>query len=264
MKPDQVRRAYRVEWQRDGNLAVHKDAASPNEAGRIILIWLFPAAIGVSMLLAPLLPDPSLGSRQTAVSVPVGVSLLVLGSALAWALNRRVRRGVWHIDGRGVAFLPRSGPESRVDWKDVQWVRWRQQQVVLLGDRGRVALEQGDLSSDDWLMVRGRVEAMLSGRFDLTSKPAPMPVPEPVASLTRTLGLAGILLGILAASLLTHQVTRPPVWLAVSLIAFLIPMAGVGMLTVIVLLLAFMSQARDCLDLTWRAAKSKGLEWDGW
>jgi hypothetical protein len=254
MKPNQVRRAYSVECHEDGNLVVHKDADRPVEAARIVVILSFPVEFGVWMLLAALLPNSPLGSRQAGVGVPVGLSFLVLGPALAWALNRRVRRDVWQIDGRGVAFLPRTGPESRVDWKDVQWVKWGRRRVVLLGEGGRVALDQGDLSRDDWLMVRDRVETMLSGRFDLTTKR----LPKSEASLVRILGLATPL-GVLTLLLMHCLKAMPPKLMAAALIAYLFVMLGVPLF-----LLTVMDRGRERLNPTWRAAKSKGLGWDDW
>lgn len=204
-----MKRTYRIECRGDEELAVHKVAPEPVLWGGILLPSFYSLTFAVMCFSAPFTAEVPISRLRVALSFSAGLALVVAGPALGYLAYLRSTYGTWLIDVRAIEFLPLRGTRCRIEWKNVRRVRWSSGGFTVLGDAGRIALYGSGFIPDDWDVVRGRVERLLSGRFDLAIRPMPLDfrwsrvlaATVPLALLTTILILAIPLLPALAQAI---------------------------------------------------------------
>ena len=247
------KRSHWVECREDEVLTVHWTQCGPNAVGGIALASFYSLILAGTLMSAPFVAKVPLSREQIALDVGAGFAILAIGHALAFIIYLRAKRGVWTVDGQGIEFRPRRGPERRLEWKDVRWVKWRQGHFALLADGRRLSLERGLIAEAEWERVRGRVESILSGRFDLTVKPSP----AQELNWLRVLALSvpsGLLSG-----LLLYTAASSPRLLPTAFGALCVIMMGS-----VLFCFALLYRESERHNPTWRAAKSKAGDWDDW
>ena len=247
-------REHRVECREGEVLAVHELQVGPEAVAGVFFASFYSLILGGMMICSPFIAAVPLSGSQIARALVAGLGLLIIGQALAITIYRRATRGIWVIDNQGIEIQRQRGPIRRIEWKEMKWVRWGLGRFVLLGDGKRIALDRRFLADGDWKRVRGRVERMLSGHFDLTLRPPPIQE----FSVLRVMALFAPL-GLLTALSMLWLPSMSLRVTAIVLFAYMVVMVGT-MLVCFVL----MYRESERRNPTWRAAKFRAGDWEDW
>jgi hypothetical protein len=243
-----------IEGREDGGLAVHKVELGPPEIALVIVLLSYSIVLAGMLFSGPFIAKVPMSWSMFALCWLAGLGTLAAGLRLAAFLYSRATRGTWLIGTDAIVLRPLRGPERRINWTDVRWVRWGQLQFVLRGDVCHIGLGRGFLADSDWKEVRERVESLLAGRFDLTIRP----LPNQEFRWSRVLRVA-VPLGLFTVLLLRTLPSLSARLAAVVLLVYMAVMMGTT-----ILCFRLSKREYERLNPTWRAAKSKVGDWDDW